>query len=106
MDKSSQSLGFALSSTDLISVLHRFYPSVSGPTPAASQAADGVGSVSISSTPDGAEVYVDGKFVGNTPETLKLPVGPHSIKIVGEGKKDWVRSIEILKDSQLVYRVR
>lgn len=101
VDKGSQSLGFALSSTDLISVLHRFYPSVSGPTPAASQAADGVGSVSISSTPDGAEVYVDGKFVGNTPETLKLPVGPHSIKIVGEGKKDWVRSIEILKDSQL-----
>jgi hypothetical protein len=51
-------------------------------------------------------VYVDGKFVGNTPETLKLPVGPHSIKIVGEGKKDWVRSIEILKDSQLNLRAQ
>jgi serine protease Do len=100
VDKGTQSLGFALSSTDLISVLHRFYPSVSGAVPTASQA-DGVGSVSISSMPDGAEVYVDGKFVGNTPETLKLPVGAHSIKIVGEGKKDWVRSIEILKDSQL-----
>ncbi len=100
VDKGTQSLGFALSSTDLISVLHRFYPSVSGAVPTASQP-DGVGSVSISSMPDGAEVYVDGKFVGNTPETLKLPVGAHSIKIVGEGKKDWVRSIEILKDSQL-----
>jgi serine protease Do len=106
VDKGSQSLGFALSSTDLISVLHRFYPSVSGPTPTTSQSADGAGSVSISSTPDGAEVYVDGKFVGNTPETLKLPVGPHSIKIVGEGKKDWVRSIEILKDSQLNLRAQ
>jgi len=101
VDKSNQSLGFALSSTDLISLLHRFYPSVSGPTQTASQSADGVGSVSISSVPDGAEVYVDGKFVGNTPETLKLSVGPHKIALKAEGRKDWERSIEILKDSQL-----
>jgi hypothetical protein len=51
--------------------------------------------------PDGAEVYVDGKFVGNTPETLKLSVGPHNISLKAEGRKDWQRSIEILKDSQL-----
>jgi hypothetical protein len=51
--------------------------------------------------PDGAEVYVDGKFVGDAPETLKLSVGPHSIVLKAEGRKDWERSIEILKDSQL-----
>jgi serine protease Do len=103
VDKSSQSLGFALSSTDLISVLHRFYPNVSSPAQAQAptQQTDGVGSVSISSVPDGAEVFVDGKFVGNTPETLKLSVGSHSIKLKVDARKDWERSIEILKDSQL-----
>ena len=101
VDKSSQSLGFALSSTDLLSVLHRFYPNVSSPAQAPTQQADGVGSVSISSVPDGAEVFVDGKFVGNTPETLKLSVGSHNIKLKADLRKDWERSIEILKDSQL-----
>jgi S1-C subfamily serine protease len=105
VDKSNQSLGFALSSTDLIALLRRFYPSVSGSsqTPAAmsAQPADGVGSVDIASVPDGAEVFVDDKFVGNTPETLKLSVGPHNIKLKVDGRKDWERSIEILKDSQL-----
>jgi S1-C subfamily serine protease len=101
----TQSLGFALSSTDLITLLHRFYPNVSASaqssTPISSQAADGVGALSITSVPDGAEVFVDGKFVGDAPETLKLSSGPHNIKLKAEGKKDWERSIEILKDSQL-----
>jgi serine protease Do len=105
VDKSNQSLGFALSSTDLIALLHRFYPTVSGssqtPAPMSAQPADGVGSVTIASVPDGAEVYVDDKFVGNAPETLKLSVGPHNIKLKSDGRKDWERSIEILKDSQL-----
>ncbi len=105
VDKSNQSLGFALSSTDLLALLHRFYPTVSGPNQssvaAPSQSQDGIGSISITSVPDGAEVYVDEKFEGNAPETLKLSVGPHNIQLKAEGRKDWVRSIEILKDSQL-----
>jgi serine protease Do len=104
VDKSTQSLGFALSSTDLIALLHRFYPSVSAlsqNSPPASQTLDGFGSISLASMPDGADVFVDGKFVGNTPETLKLSVGPHVIKLKSDGRRDWERSIEILKDSQL-----
>jgi hypothetical protein len=105
VDKSNQSLGFALSSTDLIALLGRFYPSVSGlsqiPNPTSAQPSDGVGSVFISSVPDSAEVYVDGKFVGNAPETLKLSVGTHTVKLMAGGRKDWERSIEILKDSEL-----
>jgi hypothetical protein len=71
------------------------------PTANSTQSPDGVGSVTIGSVPDGAEVYVDDKFVGNAPETLKLSVGPHNIKLKSDGRKDWERSIEILKDSQL-----
>ncbi|SRR5258707_958185 len=105
VDKSNQSIGFALSSTELIALLRRFYPSVSGSsqtqTATSTQSPDGVGSVTIGSVPDGAEVYVDDKFVGNASETLKLSVGPHKIKLKSDGRKDWERSIEILKDSQL-----
>jgi S1-C subfamily serine protease len=96
-----QSIGFALSSTDILALLRRFYPGISGSSQSSTAAADGVGSVSITSVPDGAEVYLDGNFVGNAPETLKLSVGPHTIRLKVEGRKDWERSIEILKDSQL-----
>jgi S1-C subfamily serine protease len=96
-----QSIGFALSSSDLLALLRRFYPGISGSSQGSTQAPDGFGSVSITSVPDGAEVYLDDKFVGNAPETLKLSVGPHNVKLKAEGKKDWERSIEILTDSQL-----
>jgi serine protease Do len=99
--KDVQNIGFALSSTDLIEVLHRFYPTVSATNSAVTQAADGFGSVTISSDPDGAEVYLDGKFVGNTPATLRLPIGPHTVQLKLPGRTDWQRSIEVPKDSQL-----
>ena len=99
--KDVQNIGFALSSTDLIEVLHRFYPAVSTPNSPATQASDGIGSLTITSDPDGAEVYLDGRFVGNTPATVKLPAGPHTVQVKSTGRTDWERSIEILKDSQL-----
>jgi serine protease Do len=99
--KDVQNIGFALSSTDLIEVLHRFYPAVSAPNSPTTQASDGIGSLTISSDPDGAEVYLDGKFVGNAPARLSLPVGPHSVQLKSPGREVWERSIEILKDSQL-----
>jgi S1-C subfamily serine protease len=99
--KDVQNIGFALSSTDLIDLLHRFYPAVSTPNSPPIQSPDGFGTVTVSSDPDGAKVYLDGKFVGNTPETLKLPVGPHAVVLKSADRTDWERSIEILKDSQL-----
>jgi serine protease Do len=99
--KDVQNIGFALRSTDLIEVLHRFYPAVSAPNLLTTQTSLGNGTLTVSSDPDGAEVYLDGKFVGNTPATLKLPIGPHTIQLKSSGHADWERSIEILKDSQL-----
>jgi len=39
---------------------------------------DGIGTIIISSNPDGAEIFVDEKFHGNTPATLKIPTGKHA----------------------------
>jgi PEGA domain len=59
------------------------------------------GSVSISSDPAGAEIYIDGKFVGDTPSTMELSAGSHHVEVKSRGKQDWARDLEVLKDSQL-----
>jgi hypothetical protein len=53
------------------------------------------------STPDAAEVYVDGAFVGNATETLKLPAGKHTIKVTLAGYKDWTKDLTVLANSEL-----
>jgi hypothetical protein len=52
-------------------------------------------SVTISSTPAGGEIYLDGNFVGNTPSTLNAPAGKHSITVKKPGFQDWMRELSI-----------
>ncbi len=59
------------------------------------------GTISLTSTPDGADVSVDGAFLGNTPATLKLPAGKHSIKVSLTGHKDWKKDITVLAGSEI-----
>ena len=59
------------------------------------------GSVAFSSDPPGAEIYVDGKFVGQTPSTIALPAGSHHVEVKSRGRQDWARDLDVLKDSQL-----
>jgi hypothetical protein len=66
---------------------------------AAARAPDG--SVVIASDPPGAEIYVDGKFVGQTPSTIHLASGAHRVEVKSQGKQAWTRDLEVLKDSQL-----
>ena len=66
------------------------------PTPAGTksqQAPELVGNVSISSVPNGADIEVDGAFVGNTPSNLKLPAGDHVVSVKKSGYKPWERKI-------------
>jgi len=125
--KNVTGIGFALSSTDLLDVLRRFYPnatvathsappstylpvasetpSSSNPTQAApAPAPEAFGSVSITSEPDGAEIFVDEKFLGNTPATLRLPAGSHVFLLKFPGHADWSRTLEILKSSRTSLR--
>lgn len=93
-----QGIGFALSASDLLEVLRRFYPNVSAGEAAQTE---GSGTVSVSSEPSGAEIYVDGKFVGNTPSAFKLAAGQHRIAVKTAGRQAWERELEVLKDSQV-----
>ncbi|HEY5029850.1 MAG TPA: trypsin-like peptidase domain-containing protein [Candidatus Angelobacter sp.] len=95
----TQGIGFALSSGDLISVLQRYYPDTH--KTAAVPVAEGTGKIRITSSPASADVYVDGKFIGNAPSVLALSTGPHHIVVKMEGYKDWDRTLEVMKDSDL-----
>lgn len=51
--------------------------------------------VTVKSTPDGAEIMVDGKFSGNTPSTLHISAGDHKLTITNKGFQNWVRDITL-----------
>ena len=59
------------------------------------------GTIAVSSTPDGAEISVDGAFMGNAPATLKLPPGKHVVRVALSGYKEWTREITVLAGSEL-----
>lgn len=68
-------------------------------TPAAT--ADAGGTVQVTSSPDGADVYSDGSFVGNAPSTLKLSPGKHTVRVSASGYKDWSREITVQSGSDV-----
>jgi len=70
-----------------------------GSTPLAQ--ADELVKCSFSSTPSGAEVTVDGKFVGSTPSVLSLRVGNHDVQVSLPGFVQWKRNLTVSKDSEL-----
>ncbi|HZQ71157.1 MAG TPA: PEGA domain-containing protein [Terriglobales bacterium] len=60
-----------------------------------------VGTVQVTSNPDGADVYSDGSFVGNAPSTLKLAPGKHTVSVKSAGHKDWSREITVQSGSEV-----
>lgn len=96
-----QGISFALSSQDLLKVLRRFYPNMETQHPLPANPQAGTGSVLISSNEEGADIFVDEKFVGNTPSTLTLPAGPHSMRVEGQNRASWSRQIDLFKDSTI-----
>jgi hypothetical protein len=49
----------------------------------------------ISSTPDGADIEIDGNYVGSTPSTVGAAAGRHQISLKKSGFKPWERKITI-----------
>jgi len=51
--------------------------------------------VDLKSTPDGAEITVDEKFMGSTPSSLRLAGGDHKISLTKSGFKTWERTMTV-----------
>jgi hypothetical protein len=51
--------------------------------------------LNIESTPSGADIEIDGAFVGNTPSTVNAGLGSHKIAVKKEGFADWTKTINV-----------
>ena len=60
--------------------------------------------VEFNSNPTGADILVDGNFVGNTPSTLRLVPGRHAIEIRLTGYRTWTRTMVVDPDSHPTVR--
>jgi hypothetical protein len=54
---------------------------------------------SFSSTPAGAEISVDGRYVGNTPSEIGLTTGSHVVILSLPGFAQWKRDLAVATDS-------
>jgi hypothetical protein len=51
--------------------------------------------IDIKSTPDGAEITVDEKFMGNTPSMLRLAAGDHKVRLEKSGFNRWEKTLTV-----------
>jgi len=51
--------------------------------------------VTIESTPAGADIEIDGAFVGNTPSTVSVAAGSHDIAVKKKGFADWTKKLNV-----------
>jgi hypothetical protein len=51
--------------------------------------------VSVDSTPTGADIEIDGAFVGSTPSTITVEPGSHQITVKKKGFSDWSKTLKV-----------
>lgn len=71
----------------------------SAPSAPAAAAASSTADVEISSTPDGADIEVDGAFRGNSPSTVTLSSGDHAVVVRKAGFQNWERTVHVTSGS-------
>ena len=80
-------------------------PAVTQPTDTSAAASPTASSTSakvqIESNPAGADIEVDGGFVGNTPSSLQVAEGEHTITVKKAGFKAWERKLEVSARSEV-----
>jgi len=55
----------------------------------------------LESDPSGADIEVDGNFVGNTPSEVRVADGEHTISVKKSGFKDWQRKLKVSDGSSV-----
>jgi serine protease Do len=86
-------INFSLASSEIADLLKsRFGTSFSQP-PAT---APSLSTVAVTSTPAGADIEVDGVFLGNTPAELPLTVGERTLRISKKGYRPVERKLQVM----------
>jgi len=84
--------------------LAKFVPATSAPPQsslanAAPTDSSGSAKLQVESIPQGADIEVDGAFVGNTPSDLQIAEGEHTVIVKKAGFKDWERKVKVTAGS-------
>jgi hypothetical protein len=76
------------------------------PAASASPSASGYrGALALTSSPDGAQVVLNGKMVGKTPVVLNdLPVGSRAIVVRRDGYSPWSASVRVIANQRTTVR--
>jgi len=75
----------------------RFQPAASVVAVASSNTSEplhGTTSLDITSNPDGAEITLDGNFVGDTPSTIEVMAEDHTISVKKNGYQVWEKKLK------------
>lgn len=75
--------------------LSRFQPSVTTTQAQATSATASNAEIDVTSNPSGADIELDGTFVGNTPSTIEVSAGDHTIDVQKAGYTTWERKIKV-----------
>jgi hypothetical protein len=70
-------------------------PVSSAPASSVSPSTTSAAAVTITSTPQGAVISIDGNYAGNTPSDLQLMPGSHTLKIELKGYETWEHTINV-----------
>jgi serine protease Do len=92
---------FALASPEVVRIVDTHFGvnlealgnGAAGPKPSASS-----GKLNITSNPPGADIEVDGIFLGTTPADLTVDEGQHSIRVSKKGFVPYERSLKLMPD--------
>lgn len=57
--------------------------------------------IQLESDPPGADIELDGSFVGDTPSDVQVAEGDHTIKVKKPGFKDWDRTLKVSAGSSV-----
>jgi len=86
----------------------KFQPPAPATTPQATVAtnaaplpASNSAKLQVESSPPGADIEVDGGFVGNTPSDVQVTEGEHTVTVKKAGFKDWERKLTVSGGSNI-----
>lgn len=87
----------------------KFQPAASSDTMAQGASTSGPGGngasssakLQLGSEPTGADIEVDGSFVGNTPSDVQITEGEHMVVVKKVGFKDWERKLKVTAGSSV-----
>lgn len=68
---------------------------VAPPSVAAAPVTSVQASLAVDSTPPGADIEIDGAFVGNTPSIVAVAPGSHQIAVKKKGFSDWSKTLSV-----------